>query len=130
MSIQNISDRERELAGRVDMLEKEKAFLLAERDALAKELEGEHSPAELRQMLDESFAEKKKAYFALEQHQKAIKNLIAERDTLRAELTKPKQKPVAWRYKHRGTETVYLPYRNLGALYIEETPLFTKDPDA
>jgi len=111
-------------------LEQRVKELEAERDALAKELEGEHSPAELRQMLDESFAEKKKAYFALEQHQKAIKNLIAERDTLRAELTKPKQKPVAWRYKHRGTETVYLPYRNLGALYIEETPLFTKDPDA
>jgi chromosome segregation ATPase len=111
-------------------LEQRVKELEAERDALAKELEGEHSPAELRQMLDESFAEKKKAYFALEQHQKAIKNLIAERDTLRAELTKPKQKPVAWRYKHRGTETVYLPYRNLGALYTEETPLFTKDPDA
>lgn len=44
---------------------------------------GEHTNAELRQMLDESIEEKKKCYLALGQHQKAIANLIAERDALR-----------------------------------------------
>lgn len=46
--------------------------------------DGEHTNAELCQMLDECYKEKKKCYFALSQHQKAIDNLIAERDALKA----------------------------------------------
>jgi hypothetical protein len=49
----------------------------------------EHNTAQLRHLLWESFDEKQKCYFAVEQHQKAVANLIAERDTLRAELAAP-----------------------------------------
>lgn len=45
--------------------------------------DGEHTNAELLQMLDESLEEKKKCYLALGQHQMAISNLIAERDALK-----------------------------------------------
>lgn len=54
--------------------------------AALEEFEGEHSPVELQQMLDESFKEKQKYIFALGQQAKAIANLIAERDELRAAL--------------------------------------------
>ncbi len=52
---------------------------------------GEHTTLELRAQLDESFEEKKKGWFCISQQQKAIANLIAERDTLRAALLKTQE---------------------------------------
>ena len=75
-----------QLAESADLLQSQAERIAELEDRITELTSEEHSIPELRQMLDDSYAEKQKCYFALSQHQLAHTNLLTERDTLRAQL--------------------------------------------
>lgn len=95
---------------------------LTERDVKLEEFDGEHSTAELRDMLDESFEEKQKCYFALGQQLKAVNNLIAERSELQAKLAAMEtQEPVAEVLLMNGVKTI-----DASMAFFDKSPVGTK----